>query len=159
MKALFPLKTVLLIAILFANEHSLARDIVLPHSIIVITSDKRPIKNSDAVKHRLHQAGGTLAIYNLDAVQSFENIFSKNLPANEEAARKLFEKRMQKYGPKQFEKAIVQAYKGLFSALVYHVDRYPVIIFNKTEAIYGITDLKAALAMYQAWRLTQNEHR
>ena len=149
--------TWLSVAILFANEYSLAREIVLPHSIIVITSDKKPIKNSKSVKHRLHQTGGTLSIYNLDAVQLFENRFSQDLPANEEVARKLFEKRMQEYGPKQFEKDIVQAYQGLFSALVYHVDRYPVIIFNKTEAIYGVTDLKEALAKYQAWRLTQND--
>jgi len=157
MKTQAPLLILLSIAILFANKNVLAKETMLPHSIIVITSDKKPINNSDDIKYRLDKAGGTLSIYNLDAVQSFENLFSQHLPANEESARVYFEQEMKKYGVLKFEQKIIQAYQGLFTALVYNVDRYPVVIFNKTAAVYGITDLNVALKTYQQWRQTSNE--
>jgi integrating conjugative element protein (TIGR03757 family) len=115
------------------------------------------MRNIGYAKHLLQQVNATLEIYNLDEVHSFEDLFSKGLPANEEEARKVFEQRMNAYGAKKFEQEIVQAYQGLFNALVYEVDRYPVIIFNKTDAIYGMTDLKAALFKYQQWRLENDQ--
>jgi len=157
MKNLTPTKIMFITFIFFINSVTLAKEVSIPETIIVITSDKKPMNNIDYLMHVLRQVGGTLEIYNLDNVQSFENSFSQNLPVNEEAARKIFEARMAKYGAKKFEQDIIKAYKGLLSSLAYDVDRYPVIIFDSTDAIYGMTDLKAALVKYQEWRLTNND--
>lgn len=143
----------LLFSVALSSDVLIAKEAPVPDSIIVITSDKKPLSNIDDVKHILQQVGGILEIHNLDAVDSFEQRFSKDLSSNEDEARKLFEQRMSDYGVKKFETEIINAYQGLFNSLVYEVERYPVIIFNKTEAIYGVTDLKAALFKYQSWRL------
>ncbi len=157
MKKLLPLKILLILtAALFSNS-LIAKEAPVPNSIIAITSDKKPIRNIGYAKHLLQQVNGSLEIYNLDAVTSIEQLFSNDLPANEDEARKLFEQRMNAYGVKKFEQEIVSAYQGLFNSLVYEIDRYPVIIFDQTEAIYGVTDLKAALLKYQQWRLDNDQ--
>jgi integrating conjugative element protein (TIGR03757 family) len=157
MKNLLPPKILFLLTAILFSAFLMAKETPVPNSIIIITSDKKPMRNIGYAKHLLQQVNATLEIYNLDEVHSFEDLFSKGLPANEEEARKVFEQRMNAYGAKKFEQEIVQAYQGLFNALVYEVDRYPVIIFNKTDAIYGMTDLKAALFKYQQWRLENDQ--
>lgn len=157
MKQLNRVKIILVLFAFLINGVALAKEVSMPESIIVITSDKKPMNNIDYLTHTLSQVGGTLDIYNLDSVQSFEDSFSQDLPTNEDEARKVFEKRMTQYGAKKFEQDIIKAYKGLLSSLAYGVDRYPVIIFNGTDAIYGMTDLKAALLKYQEWRLMSND--
>ncbi len=129
-----------------------AQEYIIPESIIVITSDKNPIQNSQAIHQLLERTNGTLAIHNLDAVTALEKSFSKNLPTIESEAQPEVHQRMNQYGEQQFETDIIQAYQGLLTALLYEIDRYPVIIFDQAYAIYGMTDLKAALVKYQTAR-------
>lgn len=116
---------------------------------------KSHFKNSQATRQLLERTNGTLVIHNLDTVALLEKSFSKNLPATETEAQAEFNQRMSQYGEQQFETDIIEAYQGLLTALLYEIDRYPVIIFDELYAIYGVTYLKAVLAKYQIARAGQ----
>ncbi|MGH1486958.1 MAG: TIGR03757 family integrating conjugative element protein [Cellvibrionaceae bacterium] len=155
MKNLYGIDYCLLFLFALFSTAASAQEYSIPESIIVITSDKKPVQNSQHIRQRLQQTNGTLAIHNLDAVASLEKSFSKNLPTIESEAQAQVHQRMNEYGEQQFETDIIQAYQGLLTALLYDIDRYPVIIFDQAYAIYGMTDLKAALAKYQTARAGQ----
>ena len=48
------------------------------------------------------------------------------------------------------------AYLPLGTMMAYGLDRYPVIIFDKREVIYGMTDLSLAINRHRQWLKDKN---
>jgi len=45
-----------------------------------------------------------------------------------------------------------QSAVGLAKAMQYGIDRIPAVVFDGQAVVYGVTDISAALAHYQAWQ-------
>ncbi|MGY6275084.1 TIGR03757 family integrating conjugative element protein [Methylomonas sp. MgM2] len=101
----------------------------------------------------LRQQGYDVKLYNLDAPKQLFADLSQNLPANQEAAKRTLEQRMQQYGRQALQQRLIAAYQGLFVAIQYQVDRYPAVLFDQGQAVvYGVTDLQQALGFYRQWQ-------
>lgn len=129
----------------------------LPRHIIVITANKAPITDSANKAGFLQRQGIPLERYNLDAVDALEARWSKDLPTTESAAKQAFEKRLNAVGKDVFSKELVEAYRGLSTAIQYKIDRYPAVIFDRQWIVYGVTDLEVALHRYAEFMARQGD--
>ncbi|AEG00439.1 integrating conjugative element protein, PFL_4709 family [Methylomonas methanica MC09] len=101
----------------------------------------------------LRQQGYDVKVYNLDAPKLVFTDLSQNLPANQEAAKRTLEQRMQQRGRQALQQQLIAAYQGLSVAIQYQVDRYPAVLFDRGQAvIYGVTDLQQVLDLYRQWQ-------
>lgn len=118
------------------------------------------ISDADTVlgQANLLQQGFDVKVYNLDAPKQLFATFSQNLPANQVAAKRALEQRIQQYGRQALQQPLVAAYQGLSLSIQYQISRYPAVVFDQGRAvIYGVTDLEQALGLYRQWqsRLTR----
>lgn len=124
---------------------------LVPKSVVVITSESRPVRRSHYVSELLQQRNVDFSQYSLDAITALESHWSQGLPVDKKAAQAVFEQRLAAVGNKAFETELIRAYKGLSTAVQYRIDRYPAIIFDEQYVIYGINDLNKALQIYSAF--------
>ncbi len=125
----------------------------LPDSIVVITSNKKPVIDTKHTVSLLRRHGKTVTFHNLDEVDALEKQWSEGLPENEARAKKVFEERLSVVGKATFEAQFKKAYAGLTFALQHNIDRYPVIIFDNHYLVYGVTELSHAVDIYRNFRL------
>jgi len=119
-------------------------------SIEVFMNQQTPIRNVDVIQSSLTRQGVTLAVYNLDAPAQLSQLLSQNLPIDATAAKKILQERLYQQGSTSLQQQYQIAYQSLIKSLAYQLDRFPAIVFNHGQAvIYGVTDLKEALALYQ----------
>lgn len=119
-------------------------------SIEVFVNQQTPIRNVGVIQSALTRQGVMLAVYNLDAPAQLSQSLSQNLPLNATAAKKILQERLHQQGSTSLQQQYQIAYQGLAKSLAYELDRFPAIVFNHGQAvIYGVTDLKDALALYQ----------
>jgi integrating conjugative element protein (TIGR03757 family) len=126
-----------------------------PESVIVVTSNQRPIANEDAV---LFPADGSLPdiqVLNLDSVVDIEKRLGDGLPNDPEQARTMIDQRVARVGRSSLDAELRAAYLPLGTMMAYGLDRYPVIIFDQQAVIYGVTDLAQAVDQYRQWREDQ----
>lgn len=89
--------------------------------------------------------------YEIDGVERLERFLSDGLPNNPEAAKRVALARIAELDEARMS-AVEQGTLGLAKAAQYGLDRYPAIVFNGEAVVYGITNVKAAVDLYQAWR-------
>ena len=123
-----------------------------PHVIELFTSAKYPIVETDTTS-----AGGNLlepeiAVYELDGIQSVERDLSLKLPAAPQKSKQVALHRIQNLD-EQTRSRMQSAAMALAKAMQYGIDRFPAIVFDGQAVVYGVTDLPAALAHYQAWKI------
>jgi len=124
----------------------------LPSTLIVITSDQRPVQTIDWSGLGYSEYQPELSVLNLDSVQSIEVRLGKGLPGDEKLARAIMEERVAESGRAQLDAQLRAAYLPLGTMMAYGLDRYPVIIFDQQAVIYGVTDLAQAIDQYHQWR-------
>jgi integrating conjugative element protein (TIGR03757 family) len=90
-------------------------------------------------------------VYKINAIQSIERDLSANLPADPQQSKQIVLYRIQGLG-EQTRSTMQAAAMGLAKAMQYGIDRYPAIVFDRQVVVYGVTNLKAALAYHRAWR-------
>ncbi len=89
--------------------------------------------------------------YELDRIHLIETRLSRNLPADPKQARAIVLDRLQ-HLDRVASDSLQQTATGLAKAMQYGIDRIPAIVFDGQAVVYGVTDLSAALAHYQAWQ-------
>ena len=93
-----------------------------------------------------------LQFYELNGIQSVETELSKDLLESPEQSKRLALQRIQDLDSKTRVR-LQQAATGLARAMSYGIDRYPAIVFDGQAVVYGVVNLRTALAHYQAWRI------
>ncbi len=92
-----------------------------------------------------------IRFYPLDGIQRIEAKLSKGLGADPEDSKRRALGRMALLD-EQDRTHMRRSAIGLARAMQYGIDRVPAIVFDGQAVVYGITDLQAALAYYQARR-------
>ena len=128
----------------------------LPQSIVAITSNQRPIQSVNWKSASPSKNNPEITILSLDAVQSIQEQLSEGLPNDETLARALVQQKIAELGRSKLEDELRAAYLPLGTMMAYGLDRYPVIIFDKREVIYGMTDLSLAINRHRQWLKDKN---
>jgi len=136
----------LLITCAITGFASYADEVAVPHSTVVITSDRFPLSGVT-----VSGVSPSYQLFNLDAVDRIEQRLGKNLPADEDKALVLMKQRIAAVGQNQLNKELREAYQALILAMKYGLDRYPAVIFDQQVIVYGVTDLHAATKQYRQW--------
>ena len=89
--------------------------------------------------------------YELDRIRRIETRLSRDLPADPKQAEAIVQDRFQ-HLDRATSDSLQQSAVGLAKAMQYDIDRIPAIVFDGRAVVYGVTDLSAALAHYQAWQ-------
>ena len=90
-------------------------------------------------------------VYVIDRINRFQQVLSKDLPTDPEAAKKTVLQRFQRMD-RQLSGELENAANGLIKAMQYGIDRYPAIVFDGKAVVYGITDIRAATQVYRQWQ-------
>ncbi len=98
------------ILIILSNYTFSDVDLLLPESIIIVTSNKAPINNIVHWRNSLKAKGKIIEFYNFDEVKQFEENFSKGLPNNENDARKAVDKKIEELGKEIFTRDLQNTY-------------------------------------------------
>ena len=125
--------------------------VATPQVIEVFTSSDLPITGKSAINPDSVRSKTDLHIYELGGIQRIEARLSKGLTADPEQAKRVVLQRIQQIdeaGRTQMQRTAM----GLAKAVQYGVDRYPAIMFDGEVVIYGVTDIREALHLYQQWR-------
>lgn len=123
-----------------------------PTSINVFTTTNQPISNLDAVVHQRPDI--KVQVHTLDGIKRFEVYLSQGLPGNADKARDIAIERLGSLN-KAMRRLLEQSATALARALQYGVEQYPAIVFDGEVVVYGITDLRIALAHYRHWQQVQ----
>ncbi len=127
-------------------------DVVLwPESVIVVTSNQRPVSNIHVISIVGGDARPDIQILNLDTVTSIEQLLSDGLPLDPMQARIMVDQRITQIGRSRLDNELRTAYLPLGTMMAYALDRFPVIIFDRETVIYGVTDLEQAMNRYRQW--------
>ena len=90
-------------------------------------------------------------VYVIDRINRFQQVLSKDLPTDPEAAKKTVLQRFQRMD-RQLSGGLENAANGLLKATQYGIDRYPAIVFDGRAVVYGITDIQTAIQRYRQWQ-------
>ncbi|MFC1560499.1 TIGR03757 family integrating conjugative element protein [Pseudomonadota bacterium] len=138
--------------VLFADTTFAGQAGALPPLVVeVFISDKHAIIGTDIAAPDSNSRQLAIVVYKINAIQSIERDLSANLPAELQQSKQIVLHRIQGLD-EQTRSRMQAAAMGLAKAMQYGIDRYPAIVFDRQAVIYGVTDLKAALAYHQAWR-------
>ena len=90
-------------------------------------------------------------VYVIDRINRLQQELSEDLPVDSESAKKLVLQRYQRMDM-QLSTELEKAANGLVQAMQYGIDRYPAVVFDGQAVVYGITDINAAIRLYQRWQ-------
>jgi integrating conjugative element protein (TIGR03757 family) len=127
------------------------RELNPPRFIEVFTSAQYPIVKTDTKRAGSDLQGQEAIVYEIDSIHFVERDLSLNLPVEPQQSKQIALQRIQNLD-EQTRSRMQLAAQGLAKAMQYGVDRYPAIVFDGQVVVYGVTDLQAALAHYQAWQ-------
>jgi integrating conjugative element protein (TIGR03757 family) len=127
----------------------------LPSSIVVIKDELTKLTKSEQLDRMLKSHKIELNVYDINAIDHFEDKINKLLPGDELKAKEALEEYISRTGRAAFEQEAIQAYQGLMAVVRYELEKYPAIIFDEKSVIYGVTDLDDAMNRYSAWRTAQ----
>ena len=117
----------------------------------VFTATGYEVVDQGAIKINEKIENVDLQVYELNRIQLVEVELSMDLPPNPDQSKRLAIQRIQILDD-QARTRMQRSAIGLARAMQYGIDRYPAIVFDGQAVVYGMTDLKAALAHYQMWR-------
>jgi integrating conjugative element protein (TIGR03757 family) len=119
--------------------------------IEVFTSAQYPLVETDAKRVGSILQGLKITVYEIDGIQSVERDLSLNLLVEPQQSKQIALQRIQNLD-EQTRSRMQTSATALAKAMQYGINRYPAIVFDGQAVVYGVTDLQAALAHYQAWR-------
>jgi integrating conjugative element protein (TIGR03757 family) len=90
-------------------------------------------------------------VYVIDRINRLQQELSEDLPVDSESAKNLVLQRYQRMDM-QLSTELEKAANGLVQAMQYGIDRYPAVVFDGQAVVYGITDINAAIRLYQRWQ-------
>ena len=122
-----------------------------PLNAEVFVSGKHAISGADSVASESDSGRWDVVVYKIDAIQAIEHQLSANLPVDPQQSKKIVLHRIERLN-EQTRSGMQTASMALAKAMQYGIDRFPAIVFDSRVIVYGVTDLKTALAHYQAWR-------
>ncbi len=131
------MKAFALLCLLFSSFVQASR------KIEIFTLSNINIANVDIAK----KDGWRVTSYLVDGALVFERQLSAGLPADREKAMEIAKARVESMKQSLGDRAI-DSYQGQLKAVEMGVNRLPAIVFNKTDVIYGVTDLWEALRIY-----------
>lgn len=115
----------------------------------VVTLNDIPIKNTEYIKK--HYPKISLEIFNLDDRYDLQDVVAKGLPTEPEKRDEAIA--MAKKRLKLIDKQrVANTFKAPMYASKYGINRVPAIVINNTCVIFGITDLRQAVAIYKRER-------
>ncbi|WP_101756632.1 DUF1525 domain-containing protein [Oceanicoccus sp. KOV_DT_Chl] len=94
-----------------------------PESVIVVTSNQRPVSNINATSIYANDAQPDIQILNLDAVTKVEQRLSDGLPVDPLQARTMVDQRISQIGRSQLDNELRAAYLPLGTMMAYALDR------------------------------------
>lgn len=109
--------------------------------IEVFTDSRTPVRNNHS----------SATVYKVDRIDRFQQVLSEGLPSKPETAKQAALHRFQSMNSK-ISSELETAAKGLVQAMQYGIDRYPAIVFDGKAMVYGVTDVQAAIRIYEQWR-------
>ena len=109
----------------------------------VFTSASDPPSGLSAVRGEAQ-----VQVYEVDAVARIESALSAGLPTDPEHAKISALERLQALDESTLERLKHGAF-ALALARQHGIDRYPAVVINGETILYGITDLRQALAFYR----------
>jgi len=125
--------------------------VMYPQLIEVFTTANAPVADEATTNREPAYGNSEIRVYELDGIQRVEAKLSDGLPSDPDQSKRIVLQRIQ--GLNESDRARMQhAAMGLARAMQYGLDRYPAIVFDAEVAIYGVTDIHAALYRYQQWR-------
>ena len=122
-----------------------------PVQIEVFAASDQPLESNIPIEIKAPIQNTDLHVYEINGIQIVEADLSANLPANGNQSKRLALQRIQVLD-NQTRAHMQRSAVGLAKAMQYGIDRYPAIVIDGQAVVYGVTDLQAALAHYQAWR-------
>jgi len=91
------------------------------------------------------------AVYQVDGIERFQALLSKDLPRDPEVAKRTALTRIGQLDAGR-RASVRHAALGLSKASQYGLDRYPAIVFDGHAVVYGVTSLADALEHYLQWQ-------
>jgi integrating conjugative element protein (TIGR03757 family) len=128
-----------------------ATSFYLPVRVEVFTTTVFRVAAESAIGTKEPNQDIDLQFYELNGIQLVEAELSKDLSDDPGQSKQVALQRIQALG-KQMQARLARSAEGLAKAMQYGIDRYPVIVFDGQAVVYGVTELKAALAHYRTWR-------
>lgn len=120
----------------------------LPATIEVFTTwDQRPAGR----KAVSTDTGAQIRVFVLDGIHRLEAQLSQDLPADERSAEREVLRRLRALD-EDWQLRVKASAEALMRAMELGVERYPAIVFDETWVVYGVTDLRTAMAHYHHWR-------
>ena len=144
---------------MIGNIHSILLVLLLPVVALFFTGNTAQAAPNGVIYPQLIEVfttadvavAGEFQRYELDGIRRIEVQLSAGLPADPGESKRIVLQRLQQLDAPT-RAGMQRAAMGLVKALQYGVDRTPAIVFDAQVAIYGVTDLHAALHHYQQWR-------
>ena len=120
-----------------------------PRSVDVFTTTKLPIESVEEFADKHPET--TVRVHVLDGIELLEDELSHGLSAQPEQAKRQALKRLQRLS-KETQTQLEHTAKGVALAIEFGINRYPAIVFNKKQVVYGVTDLSRAVSYYHSWQ-------
>ena len=92
-----------------------------------------------------------VVIYDLDAVDQWEDEFSKNLSGDEAIARSQIDAKIKKMGENEFNEQVLNAYQPLQRSIQLNLMEYPAVVVNEEKVIYGTDSVDLAIKRFKKW--------
>lgn len=102
-------------------------------------------------KFQVFSVSDNTTVYVMDRINQLQQALSEDLPSDSENAKRLVLSRFQRMDA-QLSSELENAARGLVQAMRYGIDRYPAIVFDGDAVVYGVTDVTAAIQIYQRWQ-------
>lgn len=118
-----------------------------PHSVDVFTTTELPIESAQEFADEHPEA--TVRVHLLDGIERLEDELSRGLSAQPEQAKRQTLERLQ-HLPKETRTQLQNTAKGLVLAIELGIERYPAIVFDHEQVVYGVTDLSRAMQYYDS---------
>jgi len=92
-----------------------------------------------------------LQLYRVNGIQHIEAELSRDLSADPSEAKQSVLRRIHNLD-EQSRSEMQTSAMALAKAMQYGIDRFPAIVFDGQTVVYGVKDLKVALAYFQEWQ-------
>lgn len=101
--------------------------------------------------HPVRSLPGNVTVIKLDAGERLENELSENLPADQEQAARLVQRRLEQGGP-TLQHRMADAYQNVAEAWGLGVMKIPAVVVDRRYVVYGEPDVELALTSITRYR-------
>ncbi len=114
------------------------------------TTSDRPVVRTIPGSASRPFSGYAVTAYEIDGIQTLERSLSRGLPSDRDRSEQLAIQRLHDLSDKE-RRLLRASATGLAKATHYGIDRLPAVVFDSEAVVYGITDIPAAIAVYETW--------